>query len=48
MKESTTSSTHSRTRTSFNPGIGGIGVGRMAEEVCHLIMYREKLLGLPG
>jgi hypothetical protein len=28
--------------------ISGLGVGRAAEEVCYLIVNREKALGLPG
>jgi hypothetical protein len=28
--------------------LGSINVGRMAEEVCHLIMNREKTVGLPS
>jgi hypothetical protein len=35
----------------LGPGLamsGGIGVGRTAEEVCHLVMNREKALGLAG
>ncbi len=28
--------------------ISGIGVGRTVEEVCHLVMNRQKALGLAG
>ena len=28
--------------------ISGVGIGRAAEEVCNLIVDREKPLGLPG
>jgi hypothetical protein len=28
--------------------IGGIGVGRTAEEICNLVMNGEEALGLPG